>query len=140
VTSGSDVVAEFRLPVVAGRAASVWLGAERASLRSWDVDIADQTDVGIPVVGWMFDGLALAFEVGAAGDGKASVDVDGLVRIESGTPERLDLGSPETPLVESSRARLLAIDTSAVVALGTAAPPLRIGGTRLAFEFTVMAR
>jgi hypothetical protein len=139
VTSGTDVVAEFRLPVVAGRAAGVWLGAERASLHSWDVDVADQTDVGIPIVGWTLDGIALAFEVGKAGDGKASVAVDGLVRLESSSLERLDLGSPETPLVESSRARLLAIDTSAVVALGTAAP-LRIGGTRLAFEVTVAAR
>jgi hypothetical protein len=139
VRSGTDVVAEFRLPVVAGRAAGVWLGAERASLRSWDVDVADQTDVGIPIVGWTLDGIALAFEVGKAGDGKASVAVDGLIRVESGAPERLDLGSPETPLVESTRARLLALDTSAIVALGSATP-LRIGGTQLAFEFTVAAR
>src|SRR5262249_21664216 len=137
VTSGSEVIADFRLPIVAGRAAGIWLGAERAKLHSWDVDVADQTDVGIPIVGWSLDGVAAAFQVDAAGEGRVHVEIDGLVRVESGPPTRLELGSPETPLVETSRAHLLAIDTSAVVALGSAMPPLRVGGTSLAFEFTV---
>src|SRR5262249_12811963 len=59
IVNGATTVAEFRLPTLAGRVATIWSGVEGACIGDWDVDVADQALCGNPDIIWFLDGFAL---------------------------------------------------------------------------------
>ena len=137
LVDGETSVADFSLPVVVGRAATWITGITGAYLREWDVDVANETQFGLPRTGWYLDGLALSFIVSPFGEAGTSVAVRGVATLLDGPPAEVDLGNPYTPLCERVHARRMAIDEHVVI-VGSA--PIQIGGTRLALELSVVRR
>jgi hypothetical protein len=131
--------AEFRLPVVAGGSATLWSGFDGAALRTWDVDVADIEQIGVPLVAWHLDGFALTFAVDPIGAGMVAVTTRGVVSLVEALPSPTATGNPETPTVERLRThRLVVSDASSIGSDGK--EPIALGGSACSLEVSVVAR
>ena len=139
VLRGGALAAEFLLPVAAGRSATLWSGFDGAALRSWDVDVANIEQVGVPIVAWHLDGVALTFVATPVEGGEVALTTRGVVSFLDAPPAPFSTGNPETPTVEVLKThRLLVDDASSLAPDG--GKPLTIGGSACTLEVTLVAR
>jgi hypothetical protein len=139
VLRGDALLAEFRIPAVTGRLATLWSGIATSRLFGWSADVAEQSQVSGPVMSSLFDGFALTFEVRAATGSRTRLAVNGVLCFLDEAPKSESLGSPYTPSVEKLRARRLLLDDEQSFDPAAPAAPLRFGGSSLALEVTVTA-
>jgi hypothetical protein len=140
ILRGGEPAAEFRLPIVIDRSATIWSGNQGATLRRWDVEVADIEQVGIPIVVSYLDGFALTFFASSIGEGHLQLTATGVVSLVEQPPTRAEVGNPETPVYETMKSRRLFVDGAATVVPGEKPAAIRIGGSSLALEVTVVAR
>ncbi len=137
VTRGDATVAEFRVPALTGRPATIWTGIDGSYLADWDVDVADQAFIANPEMREFMDGVALRVVVRPLRGERVQVTVNGMVNLLDGLPQLKELLDPYTPVFEKLDALRLPLNESCNVPLHDGRAVVRLGGDPLALELTI---
>jgi hypothetical protein len=125
---------------VAGGSATLWSGFDGAALRTWDVDVANINQVGVPLVAGHLDGIALTFDLSLLGAGRIELATRGVLSFVDAPPTLFKTGNPDTPVVERMRIHRIVVDDVSAIVPDPAQAPIAIGGTDCTLEARVVAR
>lgn len=103
-------LARAALPLLAGTDAHARLGAELSRVRDFDVEIAQRSAAGDPIVELAFDGLVLYARTASSPAGGLVVDLRLAAQVQSPAAE-LELPAAQIGLLDLGRSRNLTEDT-----------------------------